>query len=574
MRLRNKIILIFTCCFTLGFSFLFALVNYTITNTNESITNSLSTQVIESKAEVAGSWLNQRLSELRTIAQSDAVLTMNLEEAKPFIDRLNQQLSQLYGNEWGTFAIGKNDGLGWVSDTSTIDVSQRPYFQEAMNSDSEYVLSTPVVSKTDKAPIVLLCYPLLNEQGEKYGFINGAISLEKLSEISDSIDFYEGTSWIMDNHETLYTNTENLNPNMLQSLKSAFDYYSPENIDTGRLYDEATNHTVFYTPIPNTEHWFLCVEVDNAILMKDTQQLLTGLIVIWALVLCIAIISCIILSNSITKPLAKLNKIMKRVENGDLTGQADESGHDEIAGISRAFNQMLSRIKSLMKQIVNDEKDKRSAELQVLQSQINPHFLYNTLDTLQWKAYEYDDEKMVDLIAALSGFFRISLSKGKEFIPISKEIEHVTNYLFIQQYRFSEILDYSIEIDESLNEFYTLKLILQPLIENSIQHGIKPKQLHCQILIQGTRDGNEAVFKIIDNGVGIDEATLAKLRHDLSESKQGLGYGLYNVNRRCKLIYGNHYGLEIESKLGEGCCVILRIPLAINEEDYAENMYL
>lgn len=574
MKLRNKIILIFTCCFTLGFSFLFALVNLTITNTNEKITNSLSTQVIESKAEVAGSWLNQRLSELRTIAQSDAVLTMNLDEAKPFINRLNQQLSQLYGNEWGTFAIGRSDGIGWVSDTSTIDVSQRSYFKEAMAGDSEYVLSTPVVSKTDEAPIVLLCYPLRNSQGEKYGFINGAIALDKLSEISDSIDFYEGSAWIMDNHEMLYTNTESINPKMLQSLKAAFDYYSPTSTDTGRIYDEVSNHTVFYTPIPYTDNWFLCVEVDNSLLMKDTHQLLTGLIIIWAIVLGIAIIICVILSNSITKPLADLNQIMQHVENGDLTSQANESGHDEIAGISRTFNQMISRIKSLMQQIIRDEKEKRSAELQVLQSQINPHFLYNTLDTLQWKAYAYDDDKMVELIEALSGFFRISLSKGKEFIPIAKEIEHVKNYLFIQQYRFSDILDYTIHIDESLNEFYTLKLILQPLIENSIQHGIKPKQLHCHIHIFGERSGNEAIFRIIDDGVGMNEETLNQLRHDLKESKQGLGYGLYNVNRRCKLIYGNQYDLEIESKIGEGCCIILHIPLALNEDDYAENLYL
>ena len=573
MRLRNKIILIFTGWFSLGFILLITFVNLSISKTNDDITRNFSTQVIESKADVAASWLTQRLSEIRIIAKSDAVLTMDLNELKPFIHRLNNQIGHSYGNEWGTFAIGFDNGIGWVSDSISIDVSSRPYFKQAMEGDAEYVLSHPVVSKTDNASIVLLCYPLINAQGEKYGFINGAISLDKLSELTESINFYEGTAWIMDDQDVLYTNSTG-SIESLKQLNAIFSYYSNTDIESGRVVDQERQHTVFYTPIKNTQNWYLCVEVDNAILMRDTNNLLTSLIIIWFIILFASIILCIYFSRSITKPLMELNKVMQGVEQGNLESRVAENGRDEIAKISHTFNQMIDRINDLMHQIYIEENAKRSAELQVLQSQINPHFLYNTLDTLQWKAYEYEDDKMAELITALSNFFRISLSKGKEFIPFDREIDHVKNYLIIQQYRFSDILDYSFDLDEDLNSYYILKLLLQPLVENAIQHGIKPKQMHCHIKIKTIKVGNDALLQVTDDGVGIDKETLAQLKDELNQAKQGNGYGLFNVNLRCKLIYGPQYGVEVESVLNQGCCVTIRVPLAESEDDYAKNINL
>lgn len=572
MRLRNKIILIFTTWFSIGFILLIAFVNFSIRKTNNDITQNFSTQVIESKAEVAASWLTQRLSEIRIIAKTDAVLNMNLDELRPFINRLNNQIGQSYGNEWGTFAIGLENGIGWVSDSISIDVSDRPYFKQAMQGDEEYVLSHPVVSKTDNASIVLLCYPLKNAQGEKYGFINGAIALDKLSELTESIHFYEGKAWIMDDQAVLYTHYQG-SPESLKQLQSTFSNDS-NTIESGRIIDHQRQCTIFYTPIENTQNWFLCVEVENAILMRDTNNLLASLVMIWFMILFASIILCIYFSRTITKPLMELNKVMQGVEQGNLESRVTLNGQDEIAKISHTFNQMIDRIHDLMHQIYLEENAKRCAELQVLQSQINPHFLYNTLDTLQWKAYEYEDDRMVELITALSNFFRISLSKGKEFIPFEREIDHVRNYLIIQQYRFSDILDYSFDLDEELNTYYVLKLLLQPLVENAIQHGIKPKQMHCHIKIKTTKEGNDAILQVIDDGIGIDEETLAQLKDDLLQAKQGNGYGLFNVNLRCKLIYGNQYGVQIESVLNQGCCVTIRVPLAESEDDYAQNINL
>lgn len=570
MRIGTKIMVLFTSCVTVILVVFLVLAGSKIINSVNDMTYDLNTDVIESKAFNAGMWLNQRISEIRIVSQLEDVMNMDIEKIKPFINRLNDRLSKNYGNEFGTFAIGKTDGVGWVSDKFTIDISEREYFKEAMSTNAEYVLSTPVFSHTDNEPIVTICYPVYDEGGTKTGFINGAISLKKISEITRSIDFYNCTSWIMDNKGNIYSSQkpEEILDDDFIKLEEVIKRAPNTGVGTYNIMkNNKVDKVVFFVTIPNTRGWSLCSIVSAKELYKDKDTLFRTVLIIWILMLIISIILCTAVSRSISNPINKLTKAIKKMEDGDLDVSCDVNGesNDEISILSRSFNSMVHKIKFLMNRIYEEEKQKRSAELMVLQSQINPHFLYNTLDNLQWKAYDYDAVEIAEMIEALSNFFRISLSNGKEFIPLSQEVKHVENYLFIQEKRYEDILSFTINFDYSLSDITVLKLIIQPIVENAIYHGIKPKLSKGTINIEVYEIKDNVYISVCDDGVGMNKETLDELRKSLNVKNEKFGYGLYNVNQRIKLVYGENSGIEISSSLGQGTTVILKIPVITKE---------
>ncbi|MEG2017255.1 MAG: sensor histidine kinase [Clostridium sp.] len=576
MKLRTKILILFTSCVTFILLVFLLLAKETIIKSTENLTYNLNTQLIESKALDVGLWLNQRVSEIRIISQSEEVMNMDLEKLQPYINRLNDRLSTHYGNLYGTFAIGKNDGKGWVTEEQTIDVSQREYFKQAMSTSSEYVISTPVFSHTNNEPIVLICYPVYNESGVKNGFINGAISLNKISQIVEGIDFYNCTSWIMDNNGNIYThqNPDNISTEDLNLLKGKISLNTSTNVGTYNIMNNnKVQSVIFHSSIPNTNGWSLCSMVSSKELTKDIDNLIYSIFIIWIFMLIISIILCTMFSHSISSPIKKLTTVINSVENGNLDVFCDVNPKekDEIAVLAHSFNSMIEEIKFLMNRIYEEENEKRSAELKVLQSQINPHFLYNTLDNLQWKAYDYDAVEIANMIEALSNFFRISLSNGQEFIPLTQEVKHIENYLFIQQKRYEDILKFNINFDESLGDITVLKLIIQPLVENAIYHGIKAKLSPGTVNISISTKNEFIYITVCDDGVGMDNKTLLELNKSLNIKNENFGYGLYNVNQRIKLVYGENSGVKIDSIVNKGTTVTIKIPLSTKELKYDKN---
>lgn len=296
-------------------------------------------------------------------------------------------------------------------------------------------------------------------------------------------------------------------------------------------------------------------------LVPNKRSLGTFVVFILLFGIAFEILASMFISAKISQPIKKLEKQMKKVENGDFNIQLDVKGEDEVKQLSKTFNMMVVRIRQLMSQIISEQEAKRKSEFKALQAQINPHFLYNTLDSIIWMNENENYEGVTTMVAALAKFFRVSISKGNEIIQVSDEIEHARSYLIIQKIRYKDKFDFTIRARPEALQKKTVKLILQPLIENAIYHGISQIQEKGQIKITVVIEENNVVFRVIDNGYGIKPEVLKDILNQESKSAHGSGVGIKNVNERIKLCYGKEYGIAIESELDVGTTIIIRIPI-------------
>lgn len=288
------------------------------------------------------------------------------------------------------------------------------------------------------------------------------------------------------------------------------------------------------------------------------------------LVLILGILFVIIISISISaeisKPIKQLEKSMKLVEEGRFDVTIDIRGEYEVVRLSNTFNIMVAKIKNLMEQIVVEQEAKRKSELNALQSQINPHFLYNTLDSVVWMAENGKMQDVITMITALARLFRISISRGKNIITVKEELEHAKNYLIIQKIRYKNKFEFHIQSQEGTLECLTIKLILQPIIENAIYHGIEYMVDEGMIDISVSIEDNKLVYVVSDNGLGMEPELLEKILFAKTKKSQGSGVGIKNVHERIRLYYGEEYGLKIESEREVGTTVRIYLPLVKNQD--------
>lgn len=292
------------------------------------------------------------------------------------------------------------------------------------------------------------------------------------------------------------------------------------------------------------------------------------LVFVVAAFLLVLILTNTFISSRITIPIQKLEKSVNAIEAGELDTEVYMGGSYEIRHLGRSIGDMAKRIKELMEDIVAEHESKRRNEFDILQSQINPHFLYNTLDIIVWMIENEQKQEAVKAVTALARFFRISLSKGKSIITVKDELEHVRNYLMIQQMRFKNKFVYKIEAGEDVLNLVSLKLMLQPLVENAIYHGMEFMDGDGEICVEVYRDAEELRFLVRDNGLGMTEKQVAELlgeKHHVS-SKRGSGIGVKNVMERIKLYFGDDYGLSIWSEPDEGTTITIRLPVQVYAE--------
>ncbi|MCM3174309.1 sensor histidine kinase [Paenibacillus sp. MER 99-2] len=303
-------------------------------------------------------------------------------------------------------------------------------------------------------------------------------------------------------------------------------------------------------------------------MLTTRQEVNSYLIRVLIVVLVLVIIVSLILSSSLTRPIRRMERKMKAVERGDFSVELPIEGPLEVERLSRRFNLMVNKIRALMNEIIHEQEQKRRYELEALQAQINPHFLYNTLNSVVRMVGMSRNEEVVTMITSLSRLFRISLSQGKTIITVREELEHAHHYLTIQQMRFKHKFRFNMEADEETLDCLTLKLVLQPLIENAIVHGIEYDMDEGQIEIRVYQEEANLVLRITDNGVGMTEEQVASLLNGNAIVKSGAGSGVAvrNVHDRIQLYYGDAYGLEFASELEEGTTVWIRIPIQYKRE--------
>ena len=345
-----------------------------------------------------------------------------------------------------------------------------------------------------------------------------------------------------------------------------------ENLTTGNKYEE------------NIEIWENDVQIVTSLIretifqyiyyeISDIQQLriqyrnfymvlVRFLIITFSGILVLVVLLSYYIPLSITRPIRKLSEVTDQVAKGNLTVRSDVKTGMEVSTLSNSLNTMIDKINERLEQITKEQVRLRKAEFELLQSQINPHFLYNTLDAIIWLAEAGEQKKVVSMVGNLSEFFRTSLNQGKDIISIREEIQHVRSYLEIQQVRYQDILKYEIQVPKELNKYMIPKITIQPLVENALYHGIKNKRGPGRITVGAKREEEYFVIFIEDNGIGINKERLEQVRNKiLYKTSAGNDiYGLYNVNERIRLNFGEKYGISIESIYGEKTTVSIILP--------------
>lgn len=312
-------------------------------------------------------------------------------------------------------------------------------------------------------------------------------------------------------------------------------------------------------------------------LQKQIGRFMVVCSILIAVLIAVVAVSAVMIVSGILQPIRQLNSVTEKIAQGDFNARAQVNSDDEVAELAVSFNKMAGNMQSLIDKVKEDERKMRKADLRLLQEQIQPHFLYNTLDTIVWLIESNEPDEAVTMVVTLSDFFREILSKGKEFISIKEEEKHISSYLQIQEMRYRDILEYDIQLDQVIYKYQILKLTLQPVVENALYHGIKYKRAKGCIHIHGEKEGDIIRLTVRDDGVGMDEEELAQLRQQIEKPCQETekGFGLANVNERIHMYFGYEYGMKIESEKGKGTTVEIVIPAILEasvEKNVAESM--
>lgn len=527
--------------------FIFMTNNLIKNRTNKMIVN-LQQELITAKASEMSMWLKVRAEDLNILKENEYIKNFDIKNSVKYLKSIQIARKDVYDS----FSITDLEGNTWVSDGSGFNIRNREYFNKVSKLYSGFNVSKPLISNSNKENIVIFTIPIFKEStADKIGYLNAAVLIDKLSEVVADIKIKDQRCWIMDNDSNTiianYYNGYSINPLPMESMEIHQKDY------------------IFLSNIENAPNWSLGINIPKEVVNGDADKLIS-IILFSGITICILIfIMCIIFTKKITNPITTLRNIMKEVQKGKFNHRFNEkSTYIEIQELGDSFNTMVETIDKLLNKIEYEQKIKREAELKALYSQIKPHFLYNTLDTIQYMALDHEAYDVMKAIEALTNIFRISLSDGKEIIKLKDEVKHIKSYLYIQKLRYEDKLNYQVNCEENLLDYCILKLTIQPLVENAIYHGIKFIKGEGFININIKEEYDNLIIEVIDNGIGMEEEILNKVNLYINsfrkEKHSPDSYGLLNVNERIKLAFGESYGIFIESKKYKGTKVKIVYP--------------
>lgn len=422
-----------------------------------------------------------------------------------------------------------------------------------------YILDLFPVYKEDKKETVVTYYNGIHPQDDVNAVLSISVPEEALcSAYQPYLNQKSRESFLMDGDGNIISSTTK---DELGKTYSRYEQIRDKLKGTEGYFEtmfDRERMTVLYTK-SDRNGWFLVNEVPTkAILRSNTMYVY---LMVLAIVLCVAFgfIFAKVQERFIIRPLDRLLGEMKKLKKGQFDIELVNDSRDEIGTISSEFVQVSKRLEALIQEVYISKIYSQEAELQLLTSQINPHFLYNTLDSIHWLAVKEKDYDVADQLEALSDIFRHVLSRGKEMVSIEEEVNHLKNYMFIMNSRYKNRAKIRIEMDEHLKAVKIPKLIIQPLVENAMLHGLEPKVEGGTIEVCIQRENELLTIIVRDNGVGTDEE---KIRKKLADAKEEHNvFALKNLDQRIKLKYGKHYGLHFKSRTGEGTEVRVTMPM-------------
>lgn len=437
---------------------------------------------------------------------------------------------------------------------TSADMMVQKWYQDALEHSNVPIIQS--IKNQNNQIVISISQEVKSNAGENLGVIRLDVGYHELEKYVKELSLGEnGYAFVIQKDGTLIYHPDS------EAFESVDKQMSVQEISNSPM-DSMVSEDFFVHKIPIENSDWILVGVSSFSRFKEDSVKLLGIVsVVGVLSLLICMLGIFTLIRYQLLPVKRLGQVMRRVEEGDTTIRAEQKGAQEFQVLAGTFNQMLERIETLMKEEKEQEALTRIYELKALTSQINPHFLYNTLDTIIWMAEFQDHQKVVDITKALSNYFRLSLNAGEEIVTLRQEIEHVRQYLFIQKERYGDKLEYEIDEPDDFSDIKLPKIVLQPLVENAIYHGIKESERPGKITITVSKRDTFIDICIADNGVGINENT--------TSTKELGGVGIKNIQERLALFFGEAFSMEIESELNAYTKVYLHLPL--KEEGHANS---
>lgn len=455
---------------------------------------------------------------------------------------------------------------GYQTENTNLDLSTQEWYKKAVESKGQSILTSSHVQHViegERPWVITMSRGISNLVGSRAS--KGAVFIDlnysAISELCDQNSIGDkGYVFIVDQdgnivyhpqQQQLYNELQTENIDAVMNAKT--DTVTVGNGEHEKIYTISRSDKTGWTVVG-------CMNV--AELLKGSRQAQRVYVVCAAGLIVLALILSRLIARNITYPIQRLRDSMKKVQTGEFpTTDLEVSSENEIGSLTKSFNVMTHRIQELMEQNIHEQEQKRKSELKALQSQINPHFLYNTLDSIIWMAEGKKNEEVVLMTASLARLLRQSISNEDELVSIGQEAEYARSYLTIQKMRYKDKLEFQIEISPAISGVKIIKLVLQPIIENAIYHGLKYKGSKGFLVVRGYQEGEKAVLEVEDNGVGMDEETLSHIFEKHKVNYQSNGVGVYNVQKRLKLYYGEEYGIVYKSRKNEGTRAVITIPM-------------
>ena len=498
------------------------------------------------------------------------------EELKEEKERILSQFKTIRNsrNDIYNIAVVADNGRSILNEgedqfTEYIDVREQSWYQAALSTKNLIAISSSHVQNAIKSSykwVITLSRPLVNyKTGENDGVFFIDLNYNAISSLCSNNNIGgSGYIFILDeNGNIIYHPQQQLmygglkTENIDEIMSSTKDHFQSEEGD--KLYTISKS---------DMTGWTVVGAAYTSELLKNNKQAQMMYLLVAGVLLLGVIARSSIISREITKPIRQLRDSMSMVEEGRFDkANVPVTASNEVGSLSKSFNVMTERIHTLMEQNVYEQKQKRKNELKALQAQINPHFLYNTLDSIIWMSEAGRNDEVVLMTSALARLFRQSISNDKEQVTIAEEIEYVRSYLTIQKMRYKDKLEYSIDVSPEINHVMIIKFALQPLVENAIYHGLKYKETKGNLSIRGYVRGKKAYITIADDGVGMEEAALEHIFDETKKEHKSNGVGVPNVQKRLKLYYGQEYGISYISRKGVGTVATVTVPLEEQEDD-------